>query len=341
MAETLTLKALKEQNAAEEAGEEVETEVIEDVVPDEEIKEEITEEKTETNEEPGGEEEAHEQEAWQKSDDDAHEKKYTRGDIGRAKFKLRGKLDKKHTAETESLQTRIKELESTQQLAPKGLTTPRRDDFLDEKDPDEAFLIALSKYNTDKATAEFTASNQAQQVSTQRAVATQKINTDVDANYDRAEKLIEKSGIGREKYQAADLRVRNMMERLYPEAGDALVDAFISKMGAGSEKVMFNLGVNTAKLDEFEGLLKGDSTGIDAAIWLGKLNEQLTTPAKRKSNAPAPAKPMKGDKVINQSMKSMKAAYKKAADSGDMQQVFNIRRKAKAEGVSQKEVNTW
>ncbi len=352
------MSTLAELKAENETDDNAETEVIE-VVDDkpEVIEDDNGEEKDALPEKEGNEEkdvtideekdgdpdekDAELNDDWQKGDDDKSEKKHTDGDIGRAKYKLKGKLDKKHTAEMDVLNNRIKELESGSVVSTQTITKPRRADYLESEDPDEAYLDALSEYNTKVNVAEVTATAQANELATQRAVSTAKINDDVDYHYNRAEKLVEASGISEEKYNAADHRVRAMLEGLYPGAGDSLTDAFISKIGKGSEKVMYHLGINDEKLKHYETLLRNDQTGIDAAIWLGGLNKELSTPKKRVTNAPKPTAKMSGDKAVNSTVKSIHGEYDKASKSGDLQAMFNARRAAKAAGVSQKDINGW
>jgi len=161
----------------------------------------------------------------------------------------------------------------------------------------------------------------------------------VDKHYERAVKLSEESGITAEMYQNADFRLRSMVESVFnPDrsndgAGDAIVDALIANLGDGSEKVMYNLGVNSSRLQELKTRFENDRSGVSASIYIGQLNAELSAPKKRKTNSPKPAPNVKGDKHEKAQTKAYKKAYDDADKKGDTQARFNARREARKAGV--------
>lgn len=284
--------------------------------------------------EPDKEGKEAELEDWMKSDDDqtssGSEKKFTDSDIAAAKKKLRAKLESKHNEETEKLKARLKELEQGKQP---DLQKPKREQFLDEDDPDEAFAEAMAEWKWNQKHAESEAERAAKDAERKRLERMQEISQGVDEHYQRAVTLAEESGISADMYQSADYRVRQALDEVFEGSGDAITDALISNLGKGSERVFYNLGVNKARLTELQSLLKADPSGIKAAVFLGELKHDLTAPKKRTSNAPKPAPQADGDAAVTQSAKALKSKYDKAHAKGDGQAAFNAKREAKQAGI--------
>lgn len=268
------------------------------------------------------------------------DKKYTGTDIGAAKAKLRAKLEKRHDSETEKLNARIAELES--KVPPTGnLTKPKRDDFVDSDDPDEAYFEALTDWKSERNKHEQAA--QAATIETQRVQQGNalKVAQGVDAHYERAAELVAQSGIKPEAYQAADMSLRSSVDELHPGQGDVIVDALLAMLGKGSEKVAYNLGVNKARKAMFIEKMREDPNGFSAFGYLKDLAHELDAPKKRTTRAPEPSAEMKGDAVENASEKQLHKKYVAAHKSGNQQEALNIRRKAKAAGVSVSTINDW
>ena len=338
----MTLDELKAANAEQEAAAEVENvaeeldtesppqadEVEEDAETVEDELEETTED-AESEEEETGEDDT---EDWMQSDshESQAEKKFTDGDIGKAKAKLRAKLEKRHEDEVEKLRAELEALKGGKRAEP--LAKPKREDFYDEDDPDEAYFDALTDWKLKTHQAEVKAETQSAELTRKQQEVQQATAKAVDQHYERAVGLSAKSGISAELYQSADYKVRQMVESLYPGAGDNITDALIASMGDGSEKVMYNLGINESRLGELRTRLEQDKNGIKAAIFLGQLNERLSAPQKRKTNAPKPAADAHGDvQAINQ--KALKKKYDAASKSGNTQAAFDARREARKAGV--------
>ena len=87
-------------------------------------------------------------------------------------------------------------------------------------------------------------------------------------------------------YQNSDLAVRQAIESVLPNQGDLVADQLISRLGDGSEKVMFYLGRNAAAKEKLKSALSNDPTGISAALYLGEVKRDIASPTKRKTRAP-------------------------------------------------------
>lgn len=284
---------------------------------------------------PESEGEEAELEDWMKSDDDqtssnSGEKKFGDHDVAAAKKKLKAKLEAKHNDETEKLQKRIQELEQGKQP---DLQKPKREDFYDQTDPDEAYAEAVAEWKWNQKHAESQAEQAARQAERQRLERQQEVAKGVDSHYQRAVTLAEESGISAEAYQSADFRVRQAVDDVFQGAGDNITDALIATLGEGSERVFYNLGVNKARLSELQTLLKSDPSGIKAAVYLGGLKRDLTAPQKRKSTTPKPAPTADGD-AVPANVQALKSKYDKAHAKGDSQAAFDAKREARAAGVN-------
>jgi hypothetical protein len=341
-----TLEELKAANAAEEAeaqGTEVTaTQAVEeylDVAP--EIKAESSEpvlEESEAAAEGEGENGEGDLEAWQQTGEESGGKKFTDSDIGAVKKKLRSKLEREHSSEVEQLREEINTLKS-------GSTTPStvpttkaiRPKYEDYDDEDE-YNGAMDNFQDARLDERMSNRDNHLATQSQQRDATQRLEESVDGHYERAAKLTQDSGISSEVYRSADNKVRQAVERIRPNGGDAAVEYLISSLGEGSEKVMYFLGRNDAALSEFTGKLLADPTGMSAAIYLGQKKSELTNPSKQKNRAPKPATQIKGDSGGNVSSANLKAAYQKADKAGNTQARFDARKAARASGV---DVSNW
>jgi len=297
-----------------------------DVTTDEEA-----EEAGEDGESETGEPEKAEVEDWLKGDDHKSqaEKKFTDGDIGKVKAKLKSKFEKQHSGEIEELQAKIAELESGFTVVSDKLKKPKREDFDESDDPDAAYDDALTDYVVSKSQATVEAAqvtNKQQRIQAEQAL---KISQGEDEHYERAAVLVKKSGISAESYQAADSNFKQVIEDVIPGAGDQIAAALVSKLGEGSEKVVYNIGVNRAKQAELKSLLQSDQSGLDAAIYLAGLRAELNSTTKRKTNAPVPAPEVKGNIVLS----DVKKQLAKAETSGDIQKQIDLRRKIRIAGI--------
>jgi len=251
------------------------------------------------------------------------------------KKKLKGQISDRDT-EIEQLKLENARLAK---LKPKEeettLVRPKRDDF----DTEEEFDNAFDTYNQSRTTEAInrTRLEDEQKAGTQQAQ--EELTAAVDGHYERAEVLIEKSGIKPEVYKAADTTVRKAVEAVIPNLGDVVTDQVISILGEGSEKVMFFLGRNKVALATFQSLLISDPSGMKAAVYLGQEKQRLTNPLKPRSSAPAPATGIKGDITTATGVEAkFKKKYDTAHGKVDLQLAYNAKKEARAAGV---DVSGW
>ncbi len=349
--EELSLKELKAQNG--DQVEEVETEQVE--FPKEEIQDEYVE--VDENLEPVKEEakvevedteEQTEIEAWMQTDEATSEESGFVPNHEAAKRRKQAKALKaeigEKDSEIEQLKRQVEQL-STGQVAPQQQQAealpprPTREQF--DYD-DDAYDKAVDEWNDKKLEARFNSFNQTnqqkQQEETQKRQfqeAQAKVDKAVDSHYERASELVSSGKVKAEQYQQADQNVRLAMDNIFQGKGDVLTDQLISKMGEGSEKILFSLGVNNAKLAELQSKMINDPSGIEAAIYLGELKTQLKTPEKRRSQARKPAKHISGDVQTSDSHSKLQKQYNKMTS---VQERISFKRKAKADGI---DVSKW
>ncbi len=254
-----------------------------------------------------------------------------------------GKKDAAHDEVVNNLNTRIAQLEQggqrPQQQPQPMLGALKREQFDEYDDPDAAYTQALvsAQLVQDR---QISIQNARYQQAQQQFEAQQRIiNDGVDQHSKRAEDLATKSNINPDTYYAAELRVRGAVESVFPGQGDFMTDSLISNVGKGSERSIYNLGINPEKLDEFTNSLIGDRNGLKATAFLARLGAELQSaqPRKRTTKAPNPAKQVSGDQAVKPTGTTQKA-MNAAQSSGDIQGAIDIKRKAKAAGV---DVSTW
>lgn len=281
-----------------------------------------------------------ESESWMKGDDqESHgaDKKFTDGDIGAAKAKLRSKLEAKHQSEVDLLRQQLEEARRNT-VAPQPSAKPKREDFYDQDDPDDAYTEALADWKVRDHQARQHHESQQYEFQRKQLEAQQKIESGVDQHYERAATLAAASGISPELYQSADHRVRSAIEGVFPGGGEQVTNSLIANLGEGSEKVFYNLGVSPKRLAELTSKLAADPTGLQASMYLGRLSADLTAPLRKKSNTPAPATSIKGDANTTDAGKGLLRKYQDATKAGDRQKAFDLRRQAKATGIN---TNSW
>lgn len=251
----------------------------------------------------------------------------------KAKRKLK---DKNHDLESELEQLR-KENERLKQGQPViDKPKPKRDDFYDADDPDEAYLDALADWKLEQKqiNAQKQQSEQAQK--DLMAKQQQKIESDVEEHFKRAEGFIEQHGISQDVYAKAENNFRDAIKSVNEDAGDAITNTLISTIGEGSEKLMMYVGGNQQRREQLKSILTNDPTGLKAMVQLGRWQAEIESPRKRKSQAPKPSSTAKGDSSVTPSEARMKKKYDAAMKAGDGQAVFNLRQEAKKAGINTK-----
>lgn len=280
-----------------------------------------------------------EPESWMKGDDQesqSAEKKFTDSDIGAAKAKVRAKLDVAKS-EIEQLRAQLEEARRST-VAPQLTARPKRDDFYDQDDPDDAYTEALADWKLNESQARQHQETQQYEFQRRQLEAQKTIESGVDQHYERAATLAAASGISPELYQSADLRVRSAIDGVFPGGGEQVTNALIASLGEGSEKVFYNLGVSPKRLAELTAKLAADPSGLQASTYLGKLSAELTAPLRKRSNTPAPATNVQGDANTTDLGKGLQRKYLEAHKKGDTQAAYDIRREAKAKNIN---VKSW
>ncbi len=348
--ETLSLKELKAQNEASATEvEDVNIETAQDelVNNESETKEVIESAESETATTEDGEAETEEVESWMQTESPENSDDQKSGFVPNAEAArkrkqnkaLRGTVTEQKT-EIETLREELNALKSgnvPQAIPAQSSPAPRPTREAHDYD-DDAYDVAVDAWNDarfDKKMQAFSQTNvkqqQAEQVQ-QEAIASQ--NKSLNDHYERANTLVDSGKVSAESYQAADSAVRMAMESVFPNGGDQITNTLISTLntlGAGSEKVMYQLGVNPQKLDELKSLLRSDPNGLKAAAYLGKLQTEVQTPRKRRSQAPTPGSRVEG----NANLSSTDAALaKKYSKTTNIQERISMKRKAKKAGVN-------
>jgi len=247
-----------------------------------------------------------------------------------------GKVNEDHDSEVARLTAENERLKNG--TTSTKLNRPKREDFEEHEDPEDAYIEALTDFKIEQNSATQTAITTEDNATQRQQSLQQDIDNDVDQHYGRAAKLADATNITAELFSSSDKTIRTAIDAVRPGFGDVIVDGLIANLGEGSEKVFYSLGVNEARRDKLTSLLTTDPSGIKAAMYLGTLKAELNAPNNRTTNAPAPAPNLQGDGVNKDPHKQLKKDYEKASASGDMQATFNARMAAKKAGANYK---TW
>jgi hypothetical protein len=157
------------------------------------------------------------------------------------------------------------------------------------------------------------------------------VQSGLEKHYERAEALVLAGKVTAENYQAADHVVRKAMVEALPDLGEVVLDNLIARLGDGSEKVIYHLGVNPAALSKLKESFKTDPTGFASSMFLGELKAKFTSATIDKSSkAPKPDRPLNGTAKV--STGGLHAAYKKSFAAQDGKSL-SIKREAKAKGI--------
>ena len=255
-----------------------------------------------------------------------------------AREKYKAKLEKVENKYADEIDNLKAENERLKLGGSKKLNRPTREEFENDDDPEASYIEAVTDWKLEKNSAAMVANSK--KAESERAVQNHalEVSRNVDAHYERAIKLAEKSGISSDQYRSADQVVRESIEEIFPNSGDVITDNLIANLGDGSEKVFYNLGVSATRRAQLKKLLSEDRSGLKAAVFLGKLEAQLSAPTKRTTNAPKPPANVDGDKSPKNESTAWKKKYDAADKKGGIQARFDIRRQAKKSGV---DVGNW
>jgi len=213
-----------------------------------------------------------------------------------------------------------------------GLKRPLADEF----DDDEAYHKALDEYDDARANARSAhRQSEASTLEAQRK-AKENVGKATDEHYERVDALVNNGVVSQEAYKKSDQTVRDALESVRPKFGNAIMDSMIMIAGEGSEKVFHYLGINKPALNKMKVLLSEDKSGLRLATYIGRLNERLTNPKKKTSQAHKPHVKVKGD--APKASGALQKKYKKAHEENRGQDAWNIKKQAKAAGT---DVSTW
>lgn len=343
-----TLEELKDENAKTETKTdeanpaELELTEAEAATPQVEEVDEVEEQageptEADSNENTDGDVEPWMQEEGQTSEDDeqrtiplaAHLK-------ARNKIKARlGEREEENTAlrdELNALKSQIENMQPTQaRQQGKATPMPREYDFSE----DAEYQNAMTQWVQEQVQNGVATVNQTASQSAQQAQAKQKLEQSIDGHYQRAEALVKQANIDIKAYEAAELSVRQDIESVLPNAGNVVVDELISRLGDGSEKVMYYLGRNSSARLKMIDKLKSDPSGISAAMYLADIKATRATPKKLVSRAPKPATVISGDASggLSGDAKALLKKYKQAHNTGSIQAAYNAKKQARAAGI--------
>lgn len=272
-------------------------------------------------------------EEWLQTDDDQTSETVPKKTHMQMKRRMKGKVDNRdsqierlkeeNAALKNGSSNNINNVNQSLKDIPKR---PRRDDY----DDDDKYYDDLEAYDDDRA--DKRQRQNAAQVS--QSQAHKKLGEDVDAHYDRADKLLKSSGITQDVYMKVDAKLEKAIEDLRPGKGKLIKDHLISLLGEGSEKVMYSTGVKQSSLDKLISALAQDSSGSKAILFLGQEKQRLTnTKPRQQSNAKKPAARAEGDAETGKTFKTTKTAYDAAHKKKRGQEAYNIKKAARKAGI--------
>lgn len=351
MTEKLTLEELKAQNAVEDKETEIKPVEIEKE-DNQDKKIEVDESNTEVDTDvKADKDEADtdvEIEPWMQSEEATHKDdqksnfvpNHEAAERRRKAKALKGELNEQKDENAE-LKARIAALEAgnttKQETVNQPLPRPTREQF--DYD-DDAYDVAVDEWNDKKFDTKlsnhYQTSRQKAAEETRQAKQKESAKKSLDDHYERAAALVESGSVSEENYKNADKMVRLSLDQLNPGKGDALADAVIStlnSLGAGSEKVMYQLGVNSAAMNELKSKLIDDPSGNLVSAYLGQLQTKIQNPSKRRSQAPKPGKDVAGESGSGGPAGVMQSKYSKSTDP---QERINLKQAAKKQGIDTK-----
>ena len=200
----------------------------------------------------------------------------------------------------------------------------------------EEYQAAVEQYTDAKLEQRLSLIQQTQNASARQESAKKAKDDLVNAHYQRAAELVKANSISPEVYQNADLKVREAVATVFKDSADGIVDDLIASLGDGSERVMYYLGRNAQARNTLISKLLSDGRGIDASVYLGELKAQKAGNLSSVSSmAPAPSPRVRGQSgTTGSDAEALKKQYEAAHKKGDVQAAFNLKRQAKAAGIT-------
>jgi len=332
----MSLADLKALAAAEDkqeapASAESEAEVVEEVAKVEQETEEVEAEDADAETE--------------ESDDESETEEWARPAKGavplekhvEVRQKLKAKLHDA-TDELDRLRAEVEALRKGSVVAQQDQQAPRRPSLSDADIgyDDEKYAERMAQYTDEMIEYKLKSvqSNQAKQ--SQQQQFEMEIKSAVDKHYERAEALVNKKIVSAENYQAADHIVRKTVEEILPGMGEVVTDNIIARLGEGSEKVIYHLGINPAALSKLKEAFRSDPTGFAASIYMGELKAKFNS-----ATAEKPERSLRPDKPLSGTAKSSSSAlskYRAAEKAGDISGMIAAKRLAKEKKI---DISNW
>ena len=346
--EKISLKQLKEENAGNPT--EVENTVIEDnteVIQDEYV--EVDEGLNEVTKETQGKEEKPSEEnvieSWMQTDKATSEE--NKGFVPNAEAAKQRRKYKALRDESEEKDDRIANLESMLAQLQSGNPEPQAEEVKPPDLPDDLYdENAMRKYHADYAkysqnlilNSEQKRQQELEQRQQQQKLAEHQSQLDKSFNshLDEADDLVNQGKITEDAFTQAQLNVYRSLDAVSNGQGQNITKGLISKLGEGSAKVIYSLGVNSQKMATLTNKLSSDPSGLSAAVYLGQLQSEISTPKNRRSNAPKPQKQISGNSST--AMSTAEKKMKEYQKMKDVQKRISFKRKAKKEGI---DVSNW
>ena len=283
-------------------------------------------------------------EAWMVSDDQTSQDNETipLNDLIKVRQKLKGKIsDQKDTISNQ--ENELAELKAQVESLKAGASSnnfnnaankPKREDFLELDDPEEAYIDALSDWK-------ILQKNKVQEQNSKKAEqekANANVRKQVEGHYQRAAILLDKHKIDAAVYQNADSQFRQAVESGYPGQGDNIADLTLSQIGEGSEKLVMYIGNSTERVNKFRDAWSSDPSGLKVMRLIGGWESEMKEPSKRTSRAPAPAKQIGSNDAGTNMGASYQRRYDKAHKNGNIQEAFNVKGEARKNNI---DVSKW
>lgn len=354
-----SLEQLKQENAraeaealANEAPTEKEAVVDEYVEVEEEAsaaeveaQDSIDDEEESSDKEPAQEAEV---ELWMQGEEQTSpndDKSFDSSDMAKLRRKLKAKAEEKDD-EIAQLKRELEAIKTGATQAPVNnqpvTQQPKREDFYEADDPDEAYINALTDWKLEQRQQATSAQAQEAQQQAEQEKFNQLQKKKLDNHYEQVQDLISSNVITPDSYQAAETTVRRAFDVATGGNGDALTDTIIAQLanlGEGSAKVVFHLGKNATNRTKLVDAFVDDPSGLTMMGVLGELKAKLTSaPVKKISSAPSPSASLKGGEAGGDNSAKLARRYKEAHKRGDAQSAFNIKQEAKAAGI---ETRNW
>lgn len=262
--------------------------------------------------------------------------------------KLKGKLKDKDSELDKERQARIALEERLAKLESGKEAQPIRHDVQQLIPPDPLEFGTTAEFNAAQAAyfrevirQETSLASQTQEAAKRQEAFKNSIEERVNAHYKRAEDFLKANNVSDERFQKAEITVRDAIESVFPGRGSVITDDLIAQVGEGSEVAILYAGLNEGSRAILINKLREDPRGLSALAYLSKLAvEKSKSRANSSSGAPAPAArvrgPNKGGAKVD--AEALKKIYKaETKNGGYSQEAFEAKQRAKEAGVNTKD----